>query len=550
MNYVKQFKICGVDTKQVACIELHGKPNAATEGALGVLGIDIDSPLHEVYKCVAVNGSIYTWELLSSGMSILTSSVSGGESKSVNFPYTSMRIPSGYVVKAGDLIIDKESYLYQVTGIGTSSCDAEYVGTQLCIKYIESLPQYSEGLKFTSNGDGTCYVTRGNCTDTNIVIPRKSPEGDLVTRIGSSAFTGYTSIRSVYIPDSVMTIDYDAFYGCTSLTSVTISNGVTRINERAFERTGITSLILPDSVRTIEPRAFDTCENLTSVTIPPGVPVDGFSGCTNLKRVVLLDGVTTIGEWAFGWCSNLESVTIPRSVTSIGEVAFNINYSPKLTIYAEALEKPETWNVQWNIGCPVVWGAALDIPAINDRLSNGGGGTGGEDTVAREMAQQALNEADRAFKNSDTALETADIAYNLALNAGGVELTWSDPYGTYYYINESNTADYVVFDIGSIPNDRPTYVQLGNTGEYAGSYVLLGFEAIADKPFEIKPIGTDRYYGSCDGVELWWEYSFAGNYYTERYDDDSLTYVNHTNVLVLKLTGGNWGEYYHMRFAR
>lgn len=65
MHYVKQFNINGVGTKQVACIELHGKPNAATEGKVGVLGIDMDSPVHDVYKCVAVNGGVYTWELLS-----------------------------------------------------------------------------------------------------------------------------------------------------------------------------------------------------------------------------------------------------------------------------------------------------------------------------------------------------------------------------------------------------------------------------------------------------------------------------------------------------
>lgn len=54
MHYVKQFNINGVDTKQVACIELKGKPNTATEGAVGLLGIDMSSPLHEIYKCVAV----------------------------------------------------------------------------------------------------------------------------------------------------------------------------------------------------------------------------------------------------------------------------------------------------------------------------------------------------------------------------------------------------------------------------------------------------------------------------------------------------------------
>ena len=65
MHYVKHFNINGIETKQVACIELHGKPNAATEGAIGALAIDVDSPQRDVYKCVAVNGSIYTWDLLS-----------------------------------------------------------------------------------------------------------------------------------------------------------------------------------------------------------------------------------------------------------------------------------------------------------------------------------------------------------------------------------------------------------------------------------------------------------------------------------------------------
>lgn len=66
-QFVKKFDINGVKTKQVACIELHGKPNAATKGAVGVLGIDVDSPGHEIYKCVAVNGSLYTWEICTGG---------------------------------------------------------------------------------------------------------------------------------------------------------------------------------------------------------------------------------------------------------------------------------------------------------------------------------------------------------------------------------------------------------------------------------------------------------------------------------------------------
>lgn len=64
MKFVDAFNINGVCAKQIPCIKLNGRPNAATEGRVGLLGIDVTSPLYEVYKCVAVNGSIYTWELL------------------------------------------------------------------------------------------------------------------------------------------------------------------------------------------------------------------------------------------------------------------------------------------------------------------------------------------------------------------------------------------------------------------------------------------------------------------------------------------------------
>ena len=131
MHYVKQFKINGVDTKQVGCIELQGRPNAATEGAVGVLGIDILSPTHEVYKCVAVNGSVYTWELLSAGMSIISATISGEGGETKSFPYSNLLAPDNYLIKVGDLILDSEGYLYQITAIGNDSCDTKYCGTQI-----------------------------------------------------------------------------------------------------------------------------------------------------------------------------------------------------------------------------------------------------------------------------------------------------------------------------------------------------------------------------------------------------------------------------------
>ena len=145
MHYVKKFNINGVDTKQVACIELHGRPNAATEGYVGVLGIDIDSPLHEVYKCVAVNGSIYTWELLSSGLSTIYATVPGEGEESVYFRYENLRTPNMYLVKVCDLIIDCEGYLYQVDYLYSDYCATSYTG--ICMIPKKGVDYYTDAEK-------------------------------------------------------------------------------------------------------------------------------------------------------------------------------------------------------------------------------------------------------------------------------------------------------------------------------------------------------------------------------------------------------------------
>lgn len=131
MHYVKEFNINGVASRQVACIELQGKPNAATEAAIGALGVDMTSPTHDVYKCVAVNGSIYTWELLSSGMSIIGATITGEGGETKEFPYESLLSPIGYVIKNGDLILDSEGYLYQVTSMDNTSYHGVYTGTHI-----------------------------------------------------------------------------------------------------------------------------------------------------------------------------------------------------------------------------------------------------------------------------------------------------------------------------------------------------------------------------------------------------------------------------------
>ncbi len=93
----------------------------------------------------------------------------------------------------------------------------------------------SRGLEFSSNGNGTCNVVGiGDCTDTDIIIPSISPDGDRVTGIGGSAFRDCSSLTSIVIPDGVTAIGGSVFQDCISLTSVNIPDSVTSIGISAF----------------------------------------------------------------------------------------------------------------------------------------------------------------------------------------------------------------------------------------------------------------------------------------------------------------------------
>ena len=59
MNYVESFNLLGLEARQITCIKFNENPTTSTEGAIGMLGMNVNSGA--IYKCTNVNNGSYTW---------------------------------------------------------------------------------------------------------------------------------------------------------------------------------------------------------------------------------------------------------------------------------------------------------------------------------------------------------------------------------------------------------------------------------------------------------------------------------------------------------
>ncbi len=244
---------------------------------------------------------------------------------------------------------------------------------------------------------------------TSIVIPNN------VTSMGAFAFSGCTNLSSVTIGDGVTDIGYYAFQECKNLTSITIGVSVTDImwlfegcvnisdvtwNARNCECSGkeplftesaakITSFTFGDEVEMIPNHLCYGMQNISSVNVPKYVTNIGdsaFYGCTNITKVVwnardciysgsgspFAESADKITSFAFGnevetipsdLCNGfrrVRSVTLPRTLSEIGDNAFNgCNGLVDITIYASLPPLAETssfsnYNATLHVPCDVL----------------------------------------------------------------------------------------------------------------------------------------------------------------------------------------------------
>ena len=171
---------------------------------------------------------------------------------------------------------------------------------------------------------------------TKIEIP------NCVTSFGNRAFYECSSLASVNLPDGLKSIGDNAFYNCLSLTSIDFPNGLQSIGYNAFMQCEyLTAVNLPEELEDLGDFVFWGCDNLGSVEFPDGLKSIGnytFVGCDNLVSVKFPKGLKSIGDHAFSWCSSLTSVSLPEGLQSIGNEAFYSCQNLSAVVFPEGLE--------------------------------------------------------------------------------------------------------------------------------------------------------------------------------------------------------------------
>lgn len=150
---------------------------------------------------------------------------------------------------------------------------------------------------------------------------------ETVLSIGEYAFYKCSSLEGVAVPSSVTSVGKSAFYGCSSAKEITLPNDIEVINTHTFyDCSSLESIQIPANTTIIENYAFAKCYALETIEIPNQVSSIGyfaFSDCSELTNITLGIRVESIGQCAFKNCSRLTSIVIPNNVTSIGTNLFN-----------------------------------------------------------------------------------------------------------------------------------------------------------------------------------------------------------------------------------
>lgn len=142
-----------------------------------------------------------------------------------------------------------------------------------------------------------------------------------VSHIGANAFHGCSSLKSIWVPDSVISEEGCLCEQCKNLEQARISKNIRHPDIAMFNGcVSLKEVILHEGLISIGENMFSGCKSLKSIKIPNSVKIlfnETFCN-SGIEEIILPNGLETIGNDAFLGCYGLKRLTIPSNVKTIG----------------------------------------------------------------------------------------------------------------------------------------------------------------------------------------------------------------------------------------
>lgn len=182
---------------------------------------------------------------------------------------------------------------------------------------------------------------RNNIRFNKLIIPSTINYHDSIFRVVSLKEECFENnrIKKVFLPEGIKKIPFGAFDNCVSLKEVYIPNSVSTIEDYAFENTKLKHVKLPLNLESIGMEAFNNCKKLTTIDFPDNlknIEANAFHGCESLKFIDLSKSDVTIGDCAFYGCKSLYDVNISDN-SIFGTDVFGFCFRIKKPIYTSSI---------------------------------------------------------------------------------------------------------------------------------------------------------------------------------------------------------------------
>ena len=340
-------------------------------------------------------------------------------------------------------------------------------------------------LKYTITSPSNLEVrcdgfTNAHTNDESVVIPETVNynnrtytvtmigDGDSTYSNGSCSFS--SKLKSILLPNSIVTINNYCFSKCYSLTEINIPNSVTAIGGVAFQYCGLTSLVIPESIKKIGNGAFYGNSHLMEVFFlgseKPEIRSNAFDYCHSALTLYVPNKET------YGNASNMvQYVSFPTSTYAYTGMAPKLEWQNNLKGYTATLEDASALDksvgshsanvkVRYSNGVDIT----VDIPY--------------EYTITPAPLSLTVNNATREYGNPNPEFSSVITGFVEGENADNQNMTVNY---TCAADMQSNVGNYRILASVNAPNYEVTY--------------HYGTLAVTKAPLTLKVKNTSRLYG-------------------------------------------------------